>query len=428
MEQILVIGGGISGLVSAYHELKKGNQVTLREEKERLGGMIQTLTTPFGLVETAANGLLNSYLVENLIQDLKLNITHHKSASKRRYFFIHNQPKRIPVSFRSGIKGLAGFLFKNATPLDEETMEEWSNRIFGEEITYNLIEPALGGIYATPLSKMSPLMVFSRFDLQSNKSFFRSLLGKKKNPKPKARGLISFQSGMQELVDGLVTYLEQNKNCTIELNSNSTKLAKIRSDKTFNRVKFCLPIQATYKLCLSDTASKVFLEKHGSREPDYHSIATLTRFSSHPLFAKPAFGMLFPKGSPIQANGVLSNDSIFPGRTLKQGVHSETWIYSGDWLKSTGEPTLKSILEKDRLQVLENSAHINKENVNHPLAVYTKIWKDSFPVYNSNLLRFNECLDDIEAFHESQGTSIQFLGNFRRGIGLRSLIENAMSS
>ncbi|MCC5816279.1 MAG: NAD(P)-binding protein, partial [Leptospira sp.] len=146
MSHILIIGGGISGLVSAYSELKKGNQVTLKEEKDRLGGMLHTLTTPYGLVETAANGLLNSAKVEQLIEDLGLQITYHNKASKRRYFYINGKLRRLPISWKSGIRGLAGFFFKNAKPLDEETMEEWSNRIFGEEITYNLIEPALGGI------------------------------------------------------------------------------------------------------------------------------------------------------------------------------------------------------------------------------------------------------------------------------------------
>jgi protoporphyrinogen/coproporphyrinogen III oxidase len=421
MGNILIIGGGISGLVSAYSELKKGNRVTLREEKDRLGGMIHTLTTPHGLVETAANGMLNSAKVEQLIEDLGLNITHHNKASKRRYFYIDGKLRRLPFSLKSGIRGFMGFFFKNAKPLDEETMEEWSNRIFGEEITYNLIEPALGGIYSTPLSKMSPEMVFSNFSLQEDRSFFKAIKSRKKLKKPKIRGLVSFQNGMQELVDKLKNYLEQDPNCTIELNTNAINLGKIRSEKIYDQVVICLPIQSSYKLCHSDTASKVFLEKYDIQEPNYHSIATLTRFSEESIFSKPAFGVLFPKNSRIKANGVLSNDSIFPGRTLKKGIFSETWIYSGDWLKETNEGTLQSILEEDRTLITKTNQNKNS------IAVYTKKWIDSFPVYDENLLKFNTCLDEIEEYHSKNHKPIRFLGNYRRGIGLRSLIENAMN-
>ncbi|MCC5814580.1 MAG: hypothetical protein JJT78_07480, partial [Leptospira sp.] len=320
----------------------------------------------------------------------------------------------------SGIRGLAGFFFKNAKPLDEETMEEWSNRIFGEEITYNLIEPALGGIYSTPLSKMSPEMVFSNFSLHEDRSFFKAVKSRPKSQKPKIRGLISFQNGMQELVDKLSTYLEADKNCTIELNTNSINLAKIRSEKIYNAVRICLPIQSAYKLCFSDTASKVFLEKHSIQEPNYHSIATLTRFSEESIFSKPAFGVLFPKNSPIKANGVLSNDSIFPGRTLKEGIFSETWIYSGDWLKDTNEIALQSILEEDRIKIMK------KGLMNKSIAVYSKKWIDSFPVYDDNLLNFNACLDEVEEYHSTNHKPVQFYGNYRKGIGLRSLIENAL--
>lgn len=420
---VMIIGGGISGLVNAYSDLKQGKIVTLRDEKSRLGGMIQTLETPFGLVETAANGLLNSYVVENLIQELGIKITHHKKASKRRYFFINGKMRRIPVSIFSAIRGLMGVLLVNAKPKSNETMEEWGNRIFGSKLTYNLVEPALGGIYATPLSSMDPRSVFSKLPFETGKSLFQNFRTLSRKPKPKIRGLISFEKGMQDLVSALVNRIQDNPNMKIELNQKPIQIDKFRSDKSLDELKICLPISSAYHYCQSDPTCRVFLEKFNISQPSYYSVASITRFSNESIFSKPAFGVLFPKDQGIKANGILSNDSIFPNRILEPGLYSETWIYSGDWLNDITETELSSILEEDRKKLLRKS-----KNYSPAKAVYSKIWKDSFPVYDKKLYDFNQCLDEIEEFHNRENRPIRFYGNYRRGIGLRSLIESAMDS
>lgn len=413
----LILGGGVSGLVNAYAGTKRGEPTTLIDTKDKLGGMIHTIQTPYGLVEKAANGLLNSYAVEQLIHELGLKATYHTKAAKRRFFYVGGNWKRLPLPIPSLVRTAYRAFTKNAQPLNPENMLQWASRVLGEDTAKFLIEPALGGIYASPLELMDPRMVFSMIDFSRPGSLVsRARASRKKKPKPTVRGLISFAGGMQELVDGLVDAV--GSKIDLRLGAKPFRLSEFRKDNSWSEVKICLPIQSVYKLLQEDSFTKPFLETFSLAEPKLYSVATLTRFSKDPLFPKPAFGGLFPRGEGVRANGVLSNDSIFPGRTIEPGLFSETWIYSGDFLKTTSESQLREILEEDRAVATgRRTDPVAKD------AVFSTIWLDAFPIYGQELWDFNLCLDAIEQESAKQGKPIRFYGNYRRGIGLRSLIE-----
>jgi oxygen-dependent protoporphyrinogen oxidase len=56
--EVTVVGAGIAGLLAAYALDKKGYEVTLLEERERAGGLIETQRTDYGIAERAAHSLL----------------------------------------------------------------------------------------------------------------------------------------------------------------------------------------------------------------------------------------------------------------------------------------------------------------------------------------------------------------------------------
>ena len=60
MKNVTVIGGGFSGMATAYYLASAGIGVTLLEKENRLGGMIGTLHTDQGSVELAASGIRSS--------------------------------------------------------------------------------------------------------------------------------------------------------------------------------------------------------------------------------------------------------------------------------------------------------------------------------------------------------------------------------
>ncbi len=109
MAEVQVIGGGFSGLAAAYFLARAGHKVRLVETGARVGGLLDTLQTPYGPVETAANALLSSQLVEGVGAELGLELTPALRTSRRRFIFRDGRLRRWPLNLISTLRliGLA---------------------------------------------------------------------------------------------------------------------------------------------------------------------------------------------------------------------------------------------------------------------------------------------------------------------------------
>ena len=70
MQTVKVVGAGFSGLTTAYFLVKRGFKVRILEKSCRAGGLIETTQTEHGLVEKAANGILNSAKLEAIAAEI----------------------------------------------------------------------------------------------------------------------------------------------------------------------------------------------------------------------------------------------------------------------------------------------------------------------------------------------------------------------
>ena len=147
--QVKVIGAGFSGLVTAYYLVKEGFNVQVVETKSRAGGLIQTIQTEHGPVETAANGIRNSARLEAMCADIGVPLQPTRREARARFIY-RGQPRRFPLSAAEVMK--LGFRFAaSATslrPRPFETIVAWGQRVVGKGGTDFFLAPALGGIYA----------------------------------------------------------------------------------------------------------------------------------------------------------------------------------------------------------------------------------------------------------------------------------------
>ena len=63
-KKVIIIGAGISGLVAGYELTIAGHNVTILESRDRIGGRVLTIRSPFS----------NNHYVEEVLQELNLVI------------------------------------------------------------------------------------------------------------------------------------------------------------------------------------------------------------------------------------------------------------------------------------------------------------------------------------------------------------------
>ncbi|MFN8004976.1 MAG: FAD-dependent oxidoreductase, partial [Acidobacteriota bacterium] len=301
---VTVVGAGFSGLTTAYYLVKAGARVCLIERNDRPGGLLGTLRTEHGLVETAANGILNSARLEALCADVGARLIAPRSGASARYIW-RGKPRRWPLKAGESIRVLTGLL-SNATALrgkPQETIVGWGQRVLGNGATRFALVPALSGIYAGDEQRLSAGLIFARRTPDPVNQ-----------QKPQQRGTVAPAQGMQELIDRLTEYLQRNGaefhfNQAAELRSGQPAAICTSASQAVNVLREIAPdVSAAFGRVemLSLVTATCFYQRH-PQQPQ-------------------GFGCLFPREQGFRARGALFNDCLFEGRSQ---VRSETWIYGG---------------------------------------------------------------------------------------------------
>jgi protoporphyrinogen/coproporphyrinogen III oxidase len=379
---INVVGAGFSGLVTAYNLTKQGLKVTVFERDKRAGGLISTERTPFGLVETAANAIVNSPAVEELFDDLRLEMLPSKRESRARYIFSKGRLKRWPLSIDGSVRMLAGLPFilqksNKAKPKPLETVGDWSRRVLGEQAAKFLVAPALQGIYAGNPEEMSASLIFDRFFQEAT------------SERPKIRGSVAPSNGMGQLIQKLEEYLIRNG---VEIQYGQTLSAESVTRPTV----FCGSAKAAsqwlkpVEVVASQKLSQIELLP----------ITTITIFMALRVTDTIGFGMLFPRGEGVEALGVLFNNHIFDNRSP---VRSETWIYRGI------DIGLEHVI-KDREFSLRQETRPSEFRIQR--------WPEAIPHYT---LQLEKTLNDGLILPKN----IYLMGNYLGDIGLARILERS---
>jgi len=392
MSPINVAGAGFSGLTTAYLLTKAGRSVRVFEKSDRPGGLIQTIRTPHGLVETAANGLLNSARLEAMCAEIGVPLLSTRRDGRRRYIY-RGKPRQLPL--HAGEIARLGFgLAKSVAslrPRQFESVAAWGNRVLGKGATEYLLTPALGGIYAGDPERLSASLIFGRAALPDHVQTYRPEKGK-------ARGTVAPPNGMQQLIDGLRDYLE-NAGVEFRLDQEAPKPAG-------QRTIVCLsaPAAANY---LADFAPDISAQLS---QVEMLSLVTATCFYDSAAASLKGFGCLFPRDQGFRARGVLFNDCIFEGRGPAK---AETWIFGGaldSEIVKLDDSALSDVIRNDRERFFRRT--------DMPLAIHITRWPNALPHYSLELERILTTLPPPPP-------DVALVGNYLGRIGLAKILERA---
>lgn len=388
MEKVQVIGGGFSGLAVAYFLTKAGKQVRLVEKAGRQGGMIRTLDSPYGPVETAANAMLSNALVESTAAELGIELVPAKPTAKNRYIFRGGRMRRWPLSMLGSLRlVITGFKFlffrSSLAPAPRETISTWGRRVLGLEATNFLLVPALSGIYAGNPNEMSASLILGRFFF--GQTFARGQL----------RGSVAPIGGMQQWIAGFGSYL------------------RAKGVEFSNQAEECLPTV----VALPPHLAREFLVPRSPRLAEGLSqIETLPLLSVTCFFSGAkkidGFGCLFPRSEGFRVKGILANSEIFPGRA--SGANSETWIFGG-----AEDPGALDLSDDSLLQLIRSErARLLGENADLLHSEITR-WPRAIPHYN---LALEKSLESLAPFAEGP---YRLFGTYLGDLGLARVLVRA---
>lgn len=362
------------------------------EKSDRAGGLIKTIRTPHGLVETAANGLLNSVRLEAMCADLGVPLIPTRKEGRKRFIF-RGRPKQVPLTL-SDIGRMAlrfGVSARNLRPRQFETIADWGRRVIGHGATDYLLTPALGGIYAGDPERLSASLIFGRASLPDH-------LATNRPQKAKVRGTVAPADGMQQLIYGLQNHLEK---AGVEFQFNQESAVGSGEPAVV-----CLSARAAAEYFAPDAPAL----SAALSEIEMLSVATVTCFYPTTAAKLNGFGCLFPRDQGFRARGVLFNDSIFAGRGP---AHGETWIFGG--ALDSGVVKLTEA-EFAGLIATERERFYGKQD--RPLEIHVTRWPNALPHYS---IEFEKVLTTLPAPPDN----ISLVGNYLGRIGLAKILERA---
>jgi oxygen-dependent protoporphyrinogen oxidase len=234
--RVLVVGGGITGLASAYELGRVGIPTTLLEATTRLGGKVATERHDGFLVETGPDSFI-SYrpaavelarelgLGDDLVRPQEPRTVHVRVGGRfarlpdgmglvlptRLAPFVTTDLFSVPQKLRAGLD----LLLPRGRRTGDEAVGAFIERRLGRGLVDRLAGPLIGGVYGTPIDELSVDAVVPQ--LREAERRHRSLLlasladgrARRRSGRPPASPFISLRAGVGSLVEALAGELER---------------------------------------------------------------------------------------------------------------------------------------------------------------------------------------------------------------------------
>ncbi|WP_084813043.1 protoporphyrinogen oxidase [Exiguobacterium sp. SH31] len=230
LNNIAIIGGGITGMAAAYYAKQAGAHVTLYESSDRVGGKIKTVYRDGFVLECGPDGYMaRKPTLTELITKLGLDEQLVRSQTGTSYIYVRNKLRQMPAGSVMGIptkfwpmvktdlftwrgKARAGMdlVLPRVYAGEDISLDTFFRTRLGSEVVESMIEPLLSGIYNGTLQDMSIESTFPQFITIEQKT--RSLiLGMKALTPPVQAGVkpreagkfLSLQNGLGILIEAL---------------------------------------------------------------------------------------------------------------------------------------------------------------------------------------------------------------------------------
>jgi len=441
--KVVIIGAGLTGLVTGYYLKKRNIPFVILERKDRVGGVINTYRQKGFVFEEGPNsGVVGNKEVVELFEDLKedIDVEPANSVSKARWILKNGKWHALPSGLISAVTtplftlkdkfGILGEPFRKPGTNPNETLADMVRRRMGKSFLDYAIDPFILGIYSGDPARLVPRFALPKlYNLeQKYGSFIGGAIKKKRdktaeNDKRVTKDIFSIRGGLSNLTKALYTYIGID-NIVLDCNNVSVTRDNENYNISYNKdgntenIKAGKVISTVGGYALPDIFKCIGKK---SLQPitnlQYAQVAqVVVGFQQWKGASLKAFGGLIPHKERRNILGVLFLSSLFKRRSPEGGALLSFFVggVRNHKLALADNETIKEIVQKE-LEELFNLPEWNPrifKVYRHPYAI---------PQYYADTEQRYECINNLQ----QQFPGIILAGNIRDGIGMADRIKQA---
>ena len=444
-KKVVIIGAGISGLTSAYLLHKDGFDVTVLEEKDKVGGSIETVVENGFLFDRGPNSALETTpIIAQLVEELNLQdqFVYANKRGNKRYILRNNELHALPMSPPAFIKSklfsgkakrrmLAEPFIGKSTDGYYQSVAEFVTRRLGKEFLDYAINPFVVGVYAGNPEDLSIKSAFPKlYALEEDYGgllvgTIRSIRKRKKRKEKSKQSakMISFKDGMQILPKAIQNFLGDR----VKLSSPVISVKKTAEGKygvTYKEGdrRFTLLTDVVISTVPAFKAGELFghfdekLKKHFNAIYYPPVLVIYLAYNredvGHPL---DGFGFLIPSKENKSFLGAIWSSVIFPNRA--DDDKAAFTLFVGGSRNPSFVDKVEDVVIKKAKKEFEEIMKINSE----PVYITKRFWSRAIPQYTIGYVEHENYFDHFE----KDNKGIILSGNYRGGISVGDCITNS---
>ncbi|MBP5703259.1 MAG: protoporphyrinogen oxidase [Paludibacteraceae bacterium] len=442
MDNVVVIGAGITGLTCAFQLKRRGANVTVLECQDRIGGQINSQHIGDFIFESGPNtGVVKHPEVAELFEQLNgaCELETALESSKRRLIWKGDKFHALPSSLASALKTPLFKWYDKIRILGEpwrkkgndpyESIGSLAERRLGKSYVEYAVDPFLSGVYAGDPYKLPARLALPKlYNLEQDYgSFIRGAIAKAKLPKTErdrkaTKKVFSARGGFSNLVNALVDAIGQEHFITSALD------IKIMPEGdgwqiTFNKDGEQRQINASKVVTTCGAYSLPsllpFIEKETMDDLSNLYYAPVVQVGVGIKDCGDnqwlAFGGLVPSKEKKQVLGILFPSACFEGRCPKPGATMAYFIGGRrhpEMLNKTDEEFVNLVNE-----TLNDMLKYDKNKKADEIRVFRH--EHAIPQYEASSDARLAAVEKVQ----TQYPTLRIAGNLRDGIGIGDRIK-----
>ncbi|MBM7694031.1 oxygen-dependent protoporphyrinogen oxidase [Peribacillus deserti] len=407
-QKVVVIGGGITGLVSAYYLLKRAREdklsldVILIEAGQRLGGKIQTTIKDGFVIEKGPESILaRKQSASRLAKEIGMEDQLVYNTEGKSFVLVRDRLHGLPggsagippkigpfvttglISPIGKLRAAADFYLPRSNSSSDQSLGGFFRRRFGDEVVENLIEPLLSGIYAGDIDRISLMATFPEF-YQAEQQYRSMILGlKKDNPAGETLntkdGFLTFTGGLESFVNAIESKL---KAASILKGVKVEKVIKEGADYT-------LTLNSGHVMTADAVIAAV---PHLAVQQMFSAYPFFDHLKEMPANSVATIAMAFD-ASAIKKD--FDGTGFVVSRNSDYSITACTWIHK-KWPHSTpagkvllrtqvgraGDQTIVDLSDEEIEKIVLEDLNKTMDITSHPDFTIVSRWKDAMPQYN----------------------------------------------